>query len=292
MNPLLNTFIFFSLMRRYVTMAQLSRMHAMSLRDVKKWLEKEKNVLRLQQGEYGLKESENIMSCVSREEVKKRFDFAVRLAKYNPFIQGIALANSWTFDASKKTSDVDVVIVCKKNRLYITRLLYVLPLKILQLRPKETTFMPICASFFIDEDEDISSVMLSNSDVYFVYWTSNLFCVGNEAVWNKVLSVMKKKLLPWSLQMPIVQESMKYTRIHAFLHVITRIWADNRFTEYIAYRLQRWYLPSELTQNSVGVTITRTIFKAHTDDKREILINKFDALCQKYSNDISHTVQE
>ncbi len=279
-------------MRRGVTMAQLSRMHAMSLHDVKKWLEREKNILQVERGEYCLVESENAASCVSREEVKKRFDFAVRLAKYNPFIKGIALANSWTFDASKKTSDVDVVIVCKKNRLYIARLLFVLPLKLLQLRPKETTYMPICASFFIDEDEDVSKVMISMADVYFVYWTSNLYCVGNVATWENVLSVMKKKLLPWSLQVPIVQQEMEYGSRHTLLHAITRLWADNGLIEYIAYRLQQWYLPSELTHDSVGVKITRTMFKAHTDDKREVLIKKFSALCQKYSNDISHIARQ
>lgn len=291
MNPLLNTLIFFSLMRRSVSMAQLSRMHALSLHDVKKWIEKEKNALQVERGEYRLAESENVASCVAREEVKKRFDFAVRLAKYNPFIRGIALANSWTFDASKQTSDVDVVIVCKKNRLYITRLLFVLPLKLLQLRPKETMYMPICASFFIDEDEDLSKVMISSVDVYFVYWTSNLYCVGNAATWEKVLSVMKKKLLPWSLQVPMVQQEMEYALRHKLLQAITRLWADNRLVEYVVHRLQQWYLPKELTRDSVGVKITRTIFKAHTDDKREVLINKFGALCQKYSNDISRIAQ-
>jgi hypothetical protein len=38
-------------------------------------------------------------------------------------------------------------------------------------------------------------------------------------------------------------------------------------------------------KEKIGVKITRTIFKAHTDDKREVLIKKFVALCQKHHND-------
>lgn len=272
-------------MRRNLTIAQLSRMHDMPLIEVKKWIEKEKNILKMENGEYALRDSENVASSVAREEVKKKFDFAVKLAQYNPFIKGIALANSWTFDASKKTSDVDVVIICKKNRLYITRLLFVLPLKMMQLRPKETEYMPICASFFIDETEDMSKVMLPEMDVYFVYWVSNLYCLGDVLVWNAICTPMKKKLLPWSLHVPVVQGEIKRTIKHRMVQWLTRLWADNIVIEYLSYRLQRWYLPHELKEDSIGVKITRTIFKAHTDDKREVLIKKFVALCQKHHND-------
>lgn len=280
------TLVFFSLMRRGVTILQLARMHRVSVLTIKKFLERavQENKVMVEGGEYWLYETENRKSCVAREAVKKRFEFAVELARYNPFITGIALANSWTFDASKKSSDVDVVIVCKKNRLYIARLLFVLPLKILQLRPNETERTPICASYFIDETEQLVQAMMSLQDVYYVYWVCNLYCVGNEVSWDAVLNDMRKKMAPYELHTPKVERGWGYHLRHRIVQRVTKLWADYNIVEKCARKIQQWYLPQSLRIPNAGVWISPTVFKAHTDDKREELITKFEELCQKHNN--------
>ena len=294
MQSLQNSLSFFSLMRRAVTVLQLTRMHNTSVVDVQKWLDqmvREKKVME-EGGEYWLAESENKKSCVAREDVKKRFEFAVQLAKYNPFIKGIALANSWTFDASKKSSDVDVVMVCQKNRLYIARLLFVLPLKVLQLRPNETELTPICASYFIDETEQLATAMLGHTDVYYAYWVSNLYCVGDEKSWKEVLTDIKKRLASWELQTPVVERGWEYNWYHKIIQKITRMWADYGVVEALVKKVQQWYLPESQCVTNTGVAITSKVFKAHTDDKREELIKKFEELCQKHNNVSSPTAQQ
>lgn len=293
MQALMNSLLFFSLMRRGVTILQLARMHNMPIITVKKWLEQqvaEKKVMS-ESGEFYVVDAENRKSCVAREAVKKRFEFAVRLAAYNPFIKGIALANSWTFDASKKSSDVDVVIVCQKNRMYIARLLFVLPLKLFQLRPKETEETPICASYFIDETEQLEKALLSPRDVYYLYWVSNLYCVGQKESWEAVCHEVKRKMASWELQTPPVERAWEYHARHRVVHGITRMWADYGWVERVARKLQHWYFPEVLRTPHAGVLITKTMFKAHTDDKREELITKFERLCQKYNNASSRTAQ-
>lgn len=293
MQSLLRSLLFFSLMRRAVTVLQLVRMHNVPLVTVKKWLEQmvmEQKVI-TEGGEFWLAGSENRKSCVAREAVKKRFEFAVRLARNNPFIKGIALANSWTFDASKKSSDVDVVMVCKKNRLYIARLLFVLPLKVLQLRPHETKQTPICASYFIDESEQLAKAMLSYRDVYYAYWVSNLYCVGDEKSWDAVWGEMKKKMAVWELQTPVVARAWDYQVRHRVIQKLVMVATDYGWVETISRKMQQWYLPQSLRESNKGVMISGTIFKAHTDDKREELITKFEELCQKHNSASSPTAQ-
>ncbi|NMB70249.1 nucleotidyltransferase domain-containing protein [candidate division WWE3 bacterium] len=107
-----------------------------------------------------------------------------------PWIKMIAITGSVAAHNADKDSDVDIFIISQKNRLWITRLLTFLYLKILNLYPKtDGEIGKVCANLYMDEDNlawprDKRSVYIAHDiarmqpifhrdNVYFRFMTAN-----------------------------------------------------------------------------------------------------------------------
>ena len=75
----------------------------------------------------------------------------------------------------EEDSDIDVFIVIKKGRLFITRALVTLYLSFLRMRrTKKKIKNKICLSFYIADDSlNLEKTAIKN-DIYLIYWLSTL----------------------------------------------------------------------------------------------------------------------
>lgn len=92
-----------------------------------------------------------------------------------PWIKGIAIVNTLSQVSVKEESDIDLLILCTRGRVWLARLCVNIVLGVLRLRPGEARRDPVCPTFFVDEDHfDLSTIALPDGDVYLHFWLANV----------------------------------------------------------------------------------------------------------------------
>lgn len=121
---------------------------------------------------------------IADQKIKRALKIAW-LFKFIPTIQMIAVSNSLGYSNTTISSDIDLFIVTKQNRVWTTKLLTTLLIISLSLRPTaKCSKDKICLSFFVDENNlNLEKFQLSNTvtektdlpnDIYLTYWTTQL----------------------------------------------------------------------------------------------------------------------
>ena len=124
--------------------------------------------------------------------VEKKMNIAVRAIKkirWVPFVQAVFVCNTVAGAGVKKDSDIDVFIIIKKNRLWISRLLTTITLSLFRLRRnKKNIANKICLSFYATDDAlDLSKIKINGIDIYLTYWLDNLLPIYDpKNIQNKI----------------------------------------------------------------------------------------------------------
>ena len=126
-----------------------------------------------------------------RKICQKNFQKARRylgLLKILPFVKNISVINSLAFQSSDEKSDIDILLVTKKNRLWFTRALVVLVLEILgQNKNKWYRAGKFCLGFAFDEEVlNLKKFRLKN-DIYFSYWLAMLAPVLDRGLYPRFI---------------------------------------------------------------------------------------------------------
>ncbi len=114
--------------------------------------------------------------------IDKKMDIARKAAKrlrWIPFFRAMFVCNTVASSSASDCSDIDVFIVIKAGRLWITPLLITLTLSVFRLRRnKKYVANKICLSFYVtDAHLDISDVSIDQPDIYQIYWIDQLIPV-------------------------------------------------------------------------------------------------------------------
>lgn len=191
--------------------------------------------------------------------------------RHIPWIRGVLLTNSLAYFNASENSDIDLLIVGQKNRLWLTRLLAVLPLKILNLRPtlnnKKDKF---CLSYFVSEDNlNLEKYEAQNEFAILVYWAAFYWPIlAKENLWAefKKNNNWLKKYLP-NVELgggEFIERVKNFKRIKA-----------SRFGDWlekVVKKFQLWYLPDDLKKNmnlDGGVIVDDKIIKLHNTSQRK-----------------------
>lgn len=101
---------------------------------------------------------------------------ASKRIRWIPFLEAVFVCNTVASASASEDSDIDVFIVIRKGRLWITRLLITLTLSLYRMRRhKEHVANKICLSFYVtDAHLNLSDVTIDEPDIYMAYWIAQL----------------------------------------------------------------------------------------------------------------------
>jgi hypothetical protein len=124
--------------------------------------------------------------------------------RYIPFFQALFVCNQLPIGVKQK-SDIDVFIVVKKGRIWLTRFFITLILSIFSLRRSGVHIdRRLCLSFYVTEDNlNLSNICIETPDVYQAYWNATLIPVYDPVeVYKKIRekNAWVETLLPFSLK--------------------------------------------------------------------------------------------
>lgn len=133
---------------------------------------------------------ENRTLCWQRLERAKKI---VKYLQWLPFVKHISVINSLAFTASDNDSDIDILLITNKNRLWTSRALVVAFLELIgQNKNKWFTANKFCLGFAFDEEcLDLSKLRLKSlvdSDIYFTYWLATLVPIYDQNIYEKLIS--------------------------------------------------------------------------------------------------------
>ncbi|MCH8049137.1 hypothetical protein IH979_00255 [Patescibacteria group bacterium] len=184
-----------------------------------------------------------------------------------PHIQGIALCNSIVFHHTRPESDIDLFVLTKPGRLWLTRLFSVSPFILLQQRPGETKTDPVDLSFFVATDElGLEALKIDREDPYLSLWTRSIIPVYEREA--GVFETFFSSNL-WAAQdLPATRPSR---RAFSQRHEIRLRFPSVPLSEKLAARIQQRKFPNEIKQlanQDSRVVVTDRMLKFHKNDRR------------------------
>jgi hypothetical protein len=228
------------------------------------------------------RQSRYISACRKFKKARRM----ARLFSYVPWVRLVAVGNSIGANNLKEEGDIDFLVVAQDRRLWLTRFFCTGLAKLLRLRPRpDDQRDKICLSFYVSESAlDMRPLMLDGSgqpgsDVYFLYWLSDLYPVYDQGGYYEKLVQANHwifKVLPnWQFVVPSDHRQVRT--------ITSPLYRD--FWEIVFGKLEklvkRWQLaimPEELkiaSREQVGVVVNDQVLKFHLNDRRGEVREKY-----------------
>jgi len=116
--------------------------------------------------------------------------WVVKILRLVPFVKNISIINSLSFRTSNEASDIDLLIITKKGRLWTARALTVLLLEIIgQNKNKWYQAGKFCLGFAFDETRLDLKKIAKGHEVHFMYWLANLLPVYDREIYHQLIEV-------------------------------------------------------------------------------------------------------
>ncbi|MFH1192130.1 MAG: hypothetical protein V1655_01515 [bacterium] len=274
---------------------------------------KEKNIAKEKNGFYYLNADEKhpdiIRTRIKRNRIaEQKYKKALRIIKILrciPTIKMIAVCNTLSYNNAKESSDIDLFIITKEKNIWLSRLLAVSILKILNLRPKPNNSSDkICASFFVSENNsDLEKIQITPPfhkgedggfyiknnplpfDIYLIYWIATLVPIYNkEKTYEKFMdkNLWIKKYLP-NADLYLTSPEKNLTSKKSLLYFIF-YFSIFIIPEKLAKKIQLIVMPKNLRQMSnkdTKVILNNSMLKFHDKDRREEYYNKWAEIIRK-----------
>jgi len=203
---ILQTLVFFDIFKRPLTLEELWRflykikagklqvlMGLRKLEENQKIYKKNIFYRRENRYYYALSGSQNIFKIFEDNRLVQRrnwhkVEWVAKILRFAPYIKNLSVINSLSFSASGENSDIDILIISHKNRLWTTRALVVFLLEIFgQNKNKWYQSGKFCLGFAFDETcLNLKNLRLKN-DIYFTYWLANLEPVLDRNIYQKLI---------------------------------------------------------------------------------------------------------
>ena len=214
----------------------------------------------------------------------------VRKLRYVPFIRGIFICNTVASASTTDNSDIDVFIVVKKNRIWLSRLLITLVLNFFDLRrTKKKIKDKICLSFYVaDNNLNLSNICIEQPDIYLMYWLDQLIPVYDpDDFREKILKKNNwaKKYLPnafrkykllsrWKVDDTDFTKKIK-NNLDKILRNNFGIFLESQTKKLQKIKMNRNY-SSIQNESDSRVVISDNMLKFHENDRREYYKNMWE----------------
>ncbi|NTW22910.1 hypothetical protein HGA34_05235 [Candidatus Falkowbacteria bacterium] len=200
---------------------------------------------------------------------------AARLFRWLPWIKLITVGNLIGGHNLRRESDIDLLIVTAKGRLWASRLLVTTITKFLGWRPQAGNNQDkICLSFWASEEGlDFSGFRLPGGDPYFRYWLAGLYPIyDNDSVYDKLIAAnswLAQELPRWS-----PKATVRWRRVGGRIGLLAAAVFDRLFgwSEKLARKIQLRLMSPELKRlanQDTRVVVNDCVLKFHANDRRE-----------------------
>jgi hypothetical protein len=175
------TLVFFDLFDRPLTLDEiyLYRFGNINKKELENFLQNDHQIL-LKEGLYFFADRKNIFENFLEKQIIARklwhkVGFFLPIIRLIPFVRLVAICNTLAFDAPTLDSDIDLFIITKKGRIFLTRTFVTLLFSILGVRRHGNKIAGrFCLSFYLADDVlDIHSIQLDD-DIYLPFWMASL----------------------------------------------------------------------------------------------------------------------
>lgn len=216
---------------------------------------------------------------------QKRWQKVNRVVKFlamAPFVKNISIINSLAFGTSRKDSDIDILLITKKNRLWTARALVVVILEILgQNKNRWYQANKFCLGFaFDDERLNLDNLRLrppAGGDIYFSFWLASLMPVFDRKIYQKLIeknSWIFKVFPNWTAEEIDCRQEKK-----SYLEKILAGKFGDRLERFLANaQIKRIWSNPENLRPGASIIADGHMMKLHAYDKREEYRHKWQDL--------------
>lgn len=205
-----------------------------------------------------------------------------------PFVKLVCVCNSLCINATDTNSDIDLLVVAKKNRLFMARLIITLLTSIFGVRRHGNKIKKrFCLSFFISENNlDLSKIAIAPHDIYLAYWIKTLQPISGDYGTYENLLKQNADFLQSYFPNPALPKKRYYRKPDAAANslrkVLEKILGNERLNRKImAYQIIRAHSKmTELTDKS-GTVITEEMLKFHDKDLRHQIKDHWESALKK-----------
>ncbi len=218
----------------------------------------------------------------SKEYWKKveRFRFLFSLC---PFIKLACVCNSLCINDTDENSDIDLLIVTEKNRIFLARVFITILTSIFGVRRHGLKIKKrFCLSFFVSESNfDFSKIALKPYDIYLAFWIKTLEPIaGDYKIYEKLISE-NSRFLSQYFENPITVKKDHFEKRNTIQNCTKKTLEKLFSAEFInskcrEIQLNRARSKMETLSNQSGTIINDEMLKFHDNDMREKIRNKWE----------------
>ena len=283
---ILKTFAFFDTFNYPLTVFEVWRLceQKADFSEIQNILEEDFLASRLAQknGFYFLRGQNEIIEhrrqfAILAEKKMRRARLALKLWRFVPGLKGAAVCNNFYYH---QESDVDLLVITDKKSLWLTRFLVTIITHFAGLRmDRKKIANQVCLSFFISEDGlNLSSLMLPDSDPYFIYWFAFLDPLYDDGVFQKFWEENQ------TIREKLPNASSPYFSPFRSLSG-KKHWLAPEFLDKIARYFQKKRIGRRkinLDNEASGVVISNSVLKFHEHDRRREYRCRYEENLKKY----------
>ncbi|MCK5471611.1 hypothetical protein KAI54_00275 [Candidatus Gracilibacteria bacterium] len=214
-----------------------------------------------------------LKSCAHHHRAEKLWMEALRhrfIFRLTPFLKLAAVGNTLAMGWPEKNSDIDLLVVAEKNRLFTTRFFLTLFTQIFGMRRSGRKIAGrFCLSFFLAENSlNLEKIKIGRDDPYLAFWIATLVPIYGKGEEFFAANGWVKKYFP-NLKLPAIQKKI---RQKTFLERVL----NRKLGDFLERVLRNWQLTrAQRKQKNRGknaVIISEKILKFHeTDQRKEFL---------------------
>lgn len=198
---------------------------------------------------------------------------ASKLISKIPTVKFVGITGSLAMMNSGRDSDIDLMIITKKNCLWTTRLLSYLVTWLLGFKTRKPKSKlekdMLCINLWLDESDLVWNK--NDRNIYTAHEIAQVVpLVNKEKTYEKFLYLNRWILNYWpnSVDVKYIGRSISYIGNTKTQYTIYHIL--NTVIEYLAFNIQYWYMKNKITREVV--TPTRAIF--HPNDWSKVITDK------------------
>lgn len=234
--------------------------------------------------------------------IEQKIKIALKAAKkirWVPFVQAVFVANTVATGSATAKSDIDIFIVVREGRIYLSRFLVTILLTIFRLkRNKKCISDRVCLCFYATEAVlDLSKIKIAEPDIYLTYWIDQLLPIYDpHKTHEKIIQQNQwvKNYLPNALKNfePTPRWQVKNSKLSLlFKSFFEKAWQSNygNFIESQSKQIQQQKMKSNTksiqNENDNRVIINDNMLKFHENDRRTDYKNQWQ---EKYKSLIKY----